>query len=112
VEVQVLFWAPNLTFLIITPPIFAGCHLPWGCLYYRCNLSHRNIDDLLAQRAITVSYESVRLWCIKFGALYAARRLKRKYQYYDDTSFIEDAFMKINDQQRYLWRVVDQDISR
>ena len=35
-------------------------------LYYRFNLSHRDIEDLLAERGITVSYETIRLWCIKF----------------------------------------------
>ena len=34
-------------------------------LYYRFNLSHRDIEDLLAERGITVSHESIRLWCIK-----------------------------------------------
>ena len=42
-------------------------------LYYRFNLSHRDIEDLLAQRGITVSREAIRLWCIKFGALYTRR---------------------------------------
>ena len=36
-------------------------------LYHRFNLSHRDIEDLLAERGITVSYESIRLWCNKFG---------------------------------------------
>ena len=45
-------------------------------LYFRFNLSHRYIEDLLAQRGIIVSYDSIRLWCIKFGQKYA-RRLKR-----------------------------------
>ena len=40
-------------------------------LYYRFDLNHRDIEDLLAQKSITVSRESIRLWCIKFGALYA-----------------------------------------
>ena len=39
-------------------------------LYYRFNLSHRDIEDILAVRGITVSREAIRLWCIKFGALY------------------------------------------
>ena len=46
-------------------------------LYYRFNLSHRDIEDLLAERGIIVSRESIRLWSIKFGAIYT-RRLKRK----------------------------------
>jgi putative transposase len=37
-------------------------------LYYRFNLSHRDIEDLLSERGITVSREAIRLWCIKFGA--------------------------------------------
>ena len=36
-------------------------------IYFRFNLSHRDIEDLLAQRGIIVSYESIRCWCIKFG---------------------------------------------
>ena len=77
-------------------------------LYYRFNLSHRDIEDLLAQRGITVSREAIRLWCIKFGALYA-RRLKRKHRGYGDTFFIYEVFVKINGKQHYLWRAVDQD---
>ena len=40
-------------------------------LYYRFNLSHRDIEDLLAEIGIAVSHESIRLWCIKFGPEYA-----------------------------------------
>ena len=77
-------------------------------LYYRFNLGHRDIEDLLAQRGITVSREAIRLWCIKFGALYT-RRLKRKHRGYGDTFYIDEVFVKINGKQRYLWRAVDQD---
>ena len=77
-------------------------------LYYRFNLSHRDIEDLLAERGITVSREAIRLWCIKFGAIYT-RRLKRKHQGYGDTYFIDEVFVKINGKQHYLWRAVDQD---
>ena len=77
-------------------------------LYYRFNLSHRDIEDLLAERGISVSYETTRLWCIKFGAIYT-RRLKRKHQGYGDTFYIEEVFVKINGKQHYLWRAVDQD---
>ena len=77
-------------------------------LYYRFNLSHRDIEDLLAQRGVTVSREAIRLWCIKFGAIYT-RRLERKHRGYGDTFFIDEAFVKINGKQHYLWRAVDQD---
>ena len=46
-------------------------------LYHRFNLSHRDIEDLLAERRISVSHESMRLWCIKFGPVFA-KRLRRK----------------------------------
>jgi putative transposase len=77
-------------------------------LYYRFNLSHRDIEDLLAERGITVSYETIRLWCIKFGALYS-KRLNRKHRGYGDTFYIDEVFVKINGKQHYLWRAVDQD---
>ena len=77
-------------------------------LYYRFNLSHRDIEDLLAERGIIVTRESIRLWCIKFGALYA-RRLKRKHRGYGDTFYIDEVFVKIHGKQHYLWRAVDQD---
>jgi putative transposase len=47
-------------------------------LYHRFKLSHRDIEDLLAERGIEVSYESVRLWCNKFGTLFS-KRLKRRH---------------------------------
>ena len=77
-------------------------------LYFRFNLSHRDIEDLLAQRGIIVSYESIRLGCIKFGRIYA-RRLKRRHQGYGDTFYIDEVFVKINGKQHYLWRAVDQE---
>ena len=77
-------------------------------LYHRFNLSHRDIEDLLAERGITVSYETVRLWCIKFGSKYA-KRLRRRQGGYGDTFYIDEVFVKINGQQQYLWRAVDQD---
>ncbi|MDA9983264.1 IS6 family transposase, partial [Gammaproteobacteria bacterium] len=77
-------------------------------LYHRFNLSHRDIEDLLAERGIIVSYESIRLWGNKFGTKYAAR-LRRKHQGYGDTFFIDEVFVKIDGKQHYLWRAVDQD---
>ena len=87
-------------------------------LYYRFNLSYRDIEDLLAERGITVTRESIRSWCIKFGAIYS-RRLKRKHGGYGDSFYIDEVFavttrpvcrtIQINGKQHYLWRAVDQD---
>ena len=77
-------------------------------LYYRSNLSHRDIEDLLAERGITVSREAIRVWCIKFGAIYT-RRLKRKQSLpreqrecfgcrgYGDTFYIDEVFAGVPD---------------
>jgi putative transposase len=67
-------------------------------LYYRFNLSYRDIEDLLSERGIEVSYESTRCWCNKFGVYYAGR-LKRRYQGYGDTLFLDEVFVKIRGQQ-------------
>ena len=82
-------------------------------LYYRFKLSHSDIEDLLVERGITVSRESIRLWCIKFGALYA-RRLKRKHRATATPSSLMKSSpvcrtIQINGKQDYLWRAVDQD---
>ena len=53
-------------------------------LYFKFNLSHRDIEDLLAERGIQVSYETIRLWCNKFGPKYVTR-LRRKHQGYGNT---------------------------
>jgi len=81
-------------------------HAVW--LYYRYNLSHRDIEDLLAERGIAVSYEAIRLWCNKFGPQFALRG-RRKHQGYGDTFFIDEVFVKIRGVQHYMWRAVDQD---
>ena len=77
-------------------------------LYHRFNMSHRDIEDLLSERGIEVSYEFIRLWCNKFGPHYA-RRLKRKHQRFGDTFYTDEVFVKIHGKQQYLWRAVDQD---
>ncbi len=81
-------------------------HAVW--LYYRFCLSFRDVVDLLAERGITVSHESVRQWCLKFGRSYA-RTLRRRQARPGDTWFLDEVFITINGQQYYLWRAVDQD---
>ena len=81
-------------------------HAIW--LYHRFGLSFRDVEDLLAARGIQVSYETIRQWCRKFGPEYA-RRLKRRQGRLGDTWHLDELFMNIRGQQRYLWRAVDQD---
>jgi putative transposase len=77
-------------------------------LYYRFNLSIRDVEDLLAERNISVSYEAIRLWVNKFGPKYT-QRPQRKHPGFDDTYFLDEVFVKIGGEQHYLWRAVDQD---
>jgi putative transposase len=77
-------------------------------LYYRFDLSHRDIEDLLARQGALVIHESIRLGCGKFGPQYA-HRLRRGHLGYGDSLLMDDVFVRIRGQQRYLWRAVDQD---
>ncbi len=87
------------------PPVIIS-HSVW--LYYRFSLSFREVEDLLAERGIIVSYEAIRQWCGKFGSEYA-RRLKKKGGRLGDFWYLDEMFVKIQGQQQYLWRAVDQD---
>jgi putative transposase len=75
-------------------------------VYFRFNLSHRYIEDLLAPRGIEVSPVSVRLWCNKFSSTYA-RQLRRTHPRLGRYVFPDDVFVKIQGKQQYLWRAAD-----
>ncbi len=81
-------------------------HAVW--LYHRFCLSFRDVEDLLAERCIIVSYETIRHWCQKCGPDYA-RKLKRRQGRLGDTWHLDELFLKINGELQYLWRAVDQD---
>ena len=81
-------------------------HAVW--LYHRFCLSFRDVEELLAKRGIIVTYESIRLWCLKFGPKYA-RTLKRHQGRLGDTWHLDELFLTIQGRRQYLWRAVDQD---
>ena len=87
------------------PPDIIG-HAVW--LYHRFTLSFRDVEDLLAERGIVVSYESVRQWCGKFGTEYA-RRIRKSRGTLGDRWYLDEVTVSIQGQRRYLWRAVDQD---
>ena len=80
-------------------------HAVW--LYHRFCLSFRDAEDLLAQRGITVTYETIRHWCQTFGLDYA-RRLRRRRGRLGDAWYLDELFVTIQGQRQYLWRAVDQ----
>src|ERR671932_1462845 len=80
-------------------------HAVW--LYFRFSLSYRDVEELLADRGIIVTYETVRQWCLKFGQQYA-NQLRRRRPKPGDKWHLDEVFLKINGKTSYLWRAVDQ----
>jgi len=86
------------------PEIIA--HAVW--LYFRFSLSLRLVEEMLLERGMVVSYETVRRWALKFGPEYT-RRLKRKRPSRRDIWHLDEVVVTISGQKHWLWRAVDQD---
>ncbi len=86
------------------PEIIA--HAVW--LYFRFPLSLRLVEEMLLERGIVVSYETVRRWALKFGPAYA-RRLRRKTPSLRDIWHLDEVVITIAGKKHWLWRAVDQD---
>ncbi|WP_201864908.1 IS6 family transposase [Microvirga soli] len=86
------------------PEIIA--HAVW--LYFRSPLSLRLVEEMLLERGIIVSYETVRRWALRFGPDYA-RRLKRKRPRRRDVWHLDEVVVTIAGKKHWLWRAVDQD---
>jgi putative transposase len=81
-------------------------HAVW--LYHVFSLSFRDIELLLAERGVIVSYESVRQWCLKFGASFADK-VRRWRPRPGDKWHLDEVFIRIKGELHFLWRAVDQD---
>jgi putative transposase len=77
-------------------------------LYHVFSLSLRDVELLLAERGIVVSYETVRRWCKKFGQSFA-NRVRRRRPRPGDKWHMDEVFIRIRGVQHDLWRAVDQD---
>jgi putative transposase len=77
-------------------------------LYHRFWLSFRDVEELLADRGVTVSYEAVRQWCLNFGPSFA-KKLRHRQGRLGDTWHLDEVFISIQGKRHYLWRAVDQD---
>jgi putative transposase len=86
------------------PEIIA--HAVW--LYFRFPLSLRLVEEMLLERGIVVSYETVRRWELKFGPAYT-RRLRRKAPSRRDIWHLDEVVITIAGKKHWLWRAVDQD---
>jgi putative transposase len=85
------------------PEIIA--HAVW--LYFRFSLSLRDVEELLAERGVTVSYETIREWCAKFGPAYALE-LRRRRPRPSDKWHLDEVQLKIKGKRHWLWRAVDK----
>jgi len=82
-------------------------------LYIRFPLSLRNVEDLLHERGIDVSHETVRFWWHRFGPMFAAeikkKRIDRLRAFSNWRWHVDEVFVKINGERHYLWRAVDHE---
>src|SRR5919205_710442 len=87
-------------------PVEIISHGVW--LYYRFCLSFRDVEELLFERGVSVTYEAIRKWCRKFGQDYA-NLLRRRRPRPGDKWHMDEVFLTIKGEHHYLWRAVDQD---
>src|SRR4030088_2177478 len=83
------------------PPVIQ--HSIW--LYLRFTLSYRDVEELLAERGLEVSYETVRRWVLKFGSRIARRSRPRP----TDRWHLDEMVVRIAGKRMYLWRAVDHE---
>jgi putative transposase len=87
------------------PPVIIQ-HAVW--LYLRFTLSYRDVEELLAERGLDVSYETVRSWVLKFGPI-IARRLRRSRPRPSSRWHLDEMVVRIAGKHMYLWRAVDHE---
>ena len=81
-------------------------HAIW--LYLRFTLSYRDVEELLAERGLDISYETVRRWVLKFGPV-IARRLRRCRPRPSNRWHLDEMVVRIAGKRMYLWRAVDHE---
>jgi putative transposase len=86
-------------------PVEIISHCVW--LYHRFPLSFREVEEMMLERGIVVSHETIRQWCVKFGQAYA-NALRRRRPRPGDKWHLDEVYLKIAGKTHYLWRAVDQ----
>ena len=77
-------------------------------MYFRFNLSFRDVEELMLERGVDVSYETIRRWVGKFGSTYA-KRIKSRSESPSPIWHLDEVYTKINGKMVYLWRAVDDE---
>jgi putative transposase len=86
-------------------PVGIISHCVW--LYHRFPLSFREVEEVMLERGIVVSHETIRQWCAKFGQAYA-NTLRRRRPRPGDKWHLDEVYIKVAGKTHYLWRAVDQ----
>ena len=77
-------------------------------MYFRFNLSFRDVEELMIERGVDVSYETIRRWVDKFGSTYS-KRIRSRSETPSPVWHLDEVYTKINSQMVYLWRAVDDE---
>ena len=82
-------------------------------MYVKYPLSLRNVEDLLHERGVEICHETVRLWADRFGPMFAAEIRRKRVDYMRSFTHwrwrLDEVYVKINGEMRYLWRAVDHE---
>ena len=97
---------PSISYARHQFPPFVIQHSVW--LYLRFTLSYRDVEELLSERGLDVSYETVRRWVLKFGPVFA-KRLRRQRPRPSSRWHLDGMAVRIGGMQMYLWRAVDDE---
>ena len=76
--------------------------------YFRFNLSFRDVEELMVERGVELSYETIRRWVDKFGSTYA-KRIKSRSERPSPVWHLDEVYTQINGKMVYLWRAVDDE---
>jgi len=87
------------------PPVIIQ-HAVW--LYLRFTLSYRDVEEVLAERGLDISYETIRCWVLKFGPMIACR-LRRCRPRPSNRWHLDEMAVRIAGERMYLWRAVDHE---
>jgi len=96
----------------VPQPRLKGFRFPWSIIsyavwaYHRFALSLRDVEDLLAERGVVVSYESIRIWCQRFGTPMAVK-IRRDRSVPADKWHLDEVMFSIRGRQNWLWPAVD-----
>jgi putative transposase len=94
-------------YIFVSPPSFPSeviSHCVW--LYFRFSISYRDAEEMMAVRGLTLTYETIRHWSLKFGQTYA-NGLRRSRPRPGDRWHLDEVFLKINGRVHYLWLLTE-----